>query len=51
MVLKDLFTGQQWRNRFYLFILENRLMDVGREEERVRYTEKVTWKLTLPHVK
>ena len=31
--------------------IENRLMDVGREEERVRYTEKVTWKLTLPHVK
>ena len=32
MVLKDLFTGQQWRNRFYLFILENRLMDMGRGE-------------------
>ena len=22
-------------------------MDMGREEERVRYTERVTWKLTL----
>ena len=26
-------------------------MDVGRGEERVRYTERVTWKLTLPYVK
>ena len=31
MELKNLFTGQQWRNR------ENRLMDMGRGEERVRY--------------
>jgi len=31
MVLKNLFTGQQWRNR-----LENKLMDMGRGEERVR---------------
>ena len=27
------------------------LMDIGREKERVRYMEKVTWKLTLPYVK
>ena len=33
MVLKNLFTGQQRRN------MENRLMDMGRGEERVRYTE------------
>ena len=30
---------------------ENRLMDMGREEERVRCMERVTWKLTLPYVK
>ena len=27
------------------------LMDMGRGEERVRYKERVTWKLTLPYVK
>ena len=42
---KNLFTGQQWRN------IENRLMDMGRGEERVRCMERVTWKLTLPYVK
>ena len=42
MVLKNLFTGQQWRNR------ENRLKDLGRGEEGVRCMERVTWKLTLP---
>ena len=26
-------------------------MDTGRGEERVRYMERVTWKLTLPYVK
>ena len=26
-------------------------MDVGREEVRVRYMKRVTWKLTLPYVK
>ena len=30
---------------------ENRLMDIGRGEERVRCMERVTWKLTLPCVK
>ena len=30
---------------------ENRLMDMGRGEERVRRMERVTWKLTLPYVK
>ena len=30
---------------------ENRLMDMGRWEERVRCMERVTWKLTLPYVK
>ena len=42
MVLKSLFIGQQWRNR---------LMDMGRGEERVRCMERVTWKFTLLHVK
>ena len=45
MVLKNLFTGQQWRD------IENRLMDIGRGEERVRWMERVTWKLTSPYVK
>ena len=29
--------------------MENRLMDMGRGEERVRHMERVTWKLTLPY--
>ena len=45
MVLKNLLTGQQWRNK------ENRLMDMGRGEERVRYMERVTWKLILSYIK
>ena len=45
MILKNLFAGQQWRNRYI------RLMDMGRGEERVRCVERVTWKLTLPYVK
>ena len=31
--------------------MENRLMDMGREEERVRCKQRATWKLTLPYVK
>ena len=31
--------------------IENRVMDMGRGEERVRCMERVTWKLTLPYVK
>ena len=46
MVLKNLLTRQQWRNR-----QKNRLMDVGRGEERMRCVERVTWKLTLLYVK
>ena len=30
--------------------IENRLLDMGRGEERVRCMERVTWKLTLPSV-
>ena len=46
MVLKNLFTGQQWRTD-----IENRLLDMGRGEERVWCMEKVTWKLSLLYVK
>ena len=31
--------------------IENRLMDMGRGEQKVRCMERVTWKLTLPYVK
>ena len=31
--------------------IDNRLVDTGRREERVRCMERVTWKLTLPYLK
>ena len=31
--------------------IENRFMDMGKEEERVRCVERVTWNLTLPYIK
>ena len=31
--------------------IENRLVDMGSGEERVKCMERVTWKLTLPYVK
>ena len=31
--------------------IENRLMDMGRGEDRARRRERVTWKLTLLYVK
>ena len=46
MVLRNLFAGQQMEKQ-----TENRLMDIGRGEERVSCMERVTWKLTLPYVK
>ena len=46
MVWKNLFTGSKGETD-----IENRLMDMGRGEERVRCKERVTWKLTLPYVK
>ena len=46
MVLRNLFAGQQMEKQ-----RENRLMDMGRGEEKVRCIERVTWKLTLPYVK
>ena len=48
---------EKWYQRIYLQggngekDIENRLMDMGRGEERVRCMERVTWKLTLPYVK
>ena len=39
MVLKNLFTGQEWKNRH-----RDRLMDMRRREERVRCIKRVTWK-------
>ena len=48
---------EKWYWRIYLqgnsgeTDIENRLMDMRRGEERVRCMERVTWKLTLPHVK
>jgi len=44
----DLFAGQQWRNRY-------REQTYGQggsgSGERVRWMERVTWKLTIPYVK
>ena len=42
MVLNNLFTETD---------IENKPMDMGRGEERVRCMETVTWKLILPYVK
>ena len=45
MVLKNLFTGQQWRN-------VHREQAYGHGERgREGEMERVTWKLTLPYVK
>ena len=46
MVVKNLYIGQHGETD-----IENRLMDMGIGEERVRCMERVTWKLTLPYVK
>ena len=40
MVLKNLFTGQHGETD-----IENRLMDMGTGEKRVRCIERVTWNL------
>ena len=48
---------EKWYLRIYLqgssgeTDIENRLMDMGRREERVRCMERVTWKFILPYVK
>ena len=46
MVLKNLLQGSSGEAD-----IENRLVAMGRGEERVRCMERVTWKLTLPYVK
>ena len=46
MALMNLFARQYGETD-----IENRLMDTGRGEERMRCMERVTWKLTLPCVK
>ena len=46
MVLKNLYMGSNGETD-----IENRLMDMGRGEERVSCMERVTWKLTSPYVK
>ena len=45
MILKNLFAGQHGETD-----MENRLMDMWRGEERVRFMERVIWKVTLPYV-
>ena len=46
MILKNYLQGSNGETD-----TENRLMDMGRGEERLRYMERVTWKVTLPYVK
>ena len=46
MVLKNYLQGSNGETD-----IENRLMDTGRREERVRCMERVTWKFTFPYVK
>ena len=46
MVLKNLFSGQQWETD-----IEKILTHVWEREEGVRCMERVTWKLTSPYVK
>ena len=46
MVLKNLLKGSNGETH-----IENRLVDMGKGEERVRCMERVTWKLTLPYIK
>ena len=46
MVLKNLFTGQQWRNRHREHIYGH-----GERGGEGEMYERVTWKLTLPYVK
>ena len=41
MALKNLLPGSNGETD-----IENRLMDMGRGEEKMRYMERVTWKLT-----
>ena len=46
IVLKNILTGQQWRNRH-----RQHTCGHGERGERVRCMERVTWKLTFLYVK
>ena len=46
MVLKILFAGKHWRNRY-----RKQIYGQGERGRGVRCIERVTWKLTLPYVK
>ena len=48
MVLKNLFAGQQWKNRH-----REQTLEPGGEvrKEKVSCMNRVTWKLTIPYVK
>ena len=46
MILKNLLTGGSGET-----YIENKLVDKGRGEERMRCMERVTWRLALPYVK
>ena len=46
MVLKNYFQGSSGETD-----MENRLMDMGRGEERMRCMERITWNLALPYIK
>ena len=46
IILKNLFTGYNGETD-----IENRLMDMGRQEERMRCMERITQELTIPYVK
>ena len=46
MVLKNLFAGQQWRNRHREWTYRH-----GVRGGKGEIMESVTWKLTLPYVK
>ena len=46
MVLRNLFTGQQWKNRH-----REQTYGHGERKKRMRCMETVAWKLTLPYVK
>ena len=51
-MIKFLFLKELPVNKFFSTTdTENRLIDTGRGEERVRCMGRVTWKLTLPYVK
>ena len=56
-ILTHIQNVEKWYLKIYLqgsngeTDMENRLVDMGKGEERVRCMERVTWKLTLPCVK